>query len=784
VWLARRADGAFKREVALKLPMLTRLRKDLEERFARERDILASLEHLNIARLYDAGTDKDGLPYLAMEYVAGQPITEWCDAHKLGIPDRLQLMLQVLDGVQYAHDRHVIHRDLKPSNILVTESGQVRLLDFGIAKLLRTEESDQAQLTSVYGRALTPDYASPELIRGDAVDARSDIYSLGVVLYELLSGARPYRLKSGSSVGMLEQAIMTTEIGKPSGRIEAPSCEPRATTHEELARLLRGDLDVIALKALAKEPAERYSTAALMAEDVERHVQDRPISARPAPISLRTRKFVRRNRPLLIVAGVALAMMLAVAAFEIKRSARALVFSPPPRSIAVLPFVNLGAGKDQEYFSDGLSEEILDSLTRINQLQVAARTSSFSFKGKDADVGTIGRKLNVGAVLEGSIRRAGNSVRINTQLINAVTGFQLWSKHFDRDLGDLMELQSEIANAVTGALRVTLLGDESAKVELGGTHNPAAFDAYLRARKSIVGAYEAQDFQTAIAHYSEAIEMDPKYALAFAGRSVALANYGAGLPEQAERESFDKAHEDALMAIKLAPDLAEGHLALAVYFEEGSLDFASANEEFERALAVGPGNARVLQDYGQFAVMMGHKEAATAAARRAQILDPLNPNTHGALGNVLLHARRYNEAIAAFQDALALDPGDSDAYASVGLAYYGLGNWLGAQTSCERRPDYWDSRVCLAMVYHKLGRHADALAQLEKLNASLQDTAPYQDAEIYAQWGDTAKALDSLETALRLRDPGLLELNSDPYLDLLRREPRFHTIEKALKFLE
>jgi serine/threonine-protein kinase len=196
VWLARRADGAFKREVALKLPMLNRLQAGLEVRFARERDILASLEHPHIARLYDAGVDPQGLPYLAMEYVQGASLTDWCDAHRLGIPQRLGLFLQVLEAVQYALEKSVIHRDLKPSNILVTESGQVRLLDFGVARLLEAEETDQPALTSVYGRALTPDYASPELLRGDPIDARSDIYSLGVLLYELLTGTRPYRLKS------------------------------------------------------------------------------------------------------------------------------------------------------------------------------------------------------------------------------------------------------------------------------------------------------------------------------------------------------------------------------------------------------------------------------------------------------------------------------------------------------------------------------------------------------------------------------------------------------------
>ncbi|HEY2202056.1 MAG TPA: serine/threonine-protein kinase, partial [Solirubrobacteraceae bacterium] len=238
VWLAKRADGAFKRTVALKIPTLTLARSELEQRFARERDILASLEHPHIARLYDAGIDSDGQPYLAMEYVAGEPLTLWCDAHRLPVAARLQLCLQVLDALQYAHDKHVVHRDLKPSNILVTDSPQVQLLDFGVAKLLE-EETDQPQLTSVYGRALTPDYASPELLRGERLDARCDIYSFGVVLYELLTGTRPYQLKSAGSIGVLEQAIARVEVEKPSVRTEPQAGTLRATTQEGLARQLR-----------------------------------------------------------------------------------------------------------------------------------------------------------------------------------------------------------------------------------------------------------------------------------------------------------------------------------------------------------------------------------------------------------------------------------------------------------------------------------------------------------------------------------------------------------------
>jgi serine/threonine protein kinase len=314
VWLAQRADGAFKREVALKLPMLTRMRKDLEQRFARERDILASLEHAHIARLYDAGIDSDGLPYLSMEYVQGEQLTVWCDKRRLGIRERLALLLQVLDAVQYAHDKRVVHRDLKPSNILVTEPGQVRLLDFGVAKLLEdVQTEDRTQLTRVYGRALTPDYSSPELLRGDTVDARSDIYSLGVLLYEMLTGARPYTLNASASLGTLQQTVDTIDVKRPSLRIERELCAARDATQEQLTRLLRGDLDAVTLKALAREPSERYASASGMAEDLQRYLRREPVKAQPPRLSYRLKKFVlRRRREVVVITIAAAAILVAV----------------------------------------------------------------------------------------------------------------------------------------------------------------------------------------------------------------------------------------------------------------------------------------------------------------------------------------------------------------------------------------------------------------------------------------------------------------------------------------
>jgi eukaryotic-like serine/threonine-protein kinase len=783
VWLARRADGAFKREVALKLPRLAQAPAGLAARFARERDILATLEHPHIARLYDAGVDPQGLPYLSMEYVQGAPLTQWCDAHQLEIADRLGLFLQVLEAVQYAHDKQVIHRDLKPSNILVTESGQVRLLDFGVAKLLAEETGGSAQLTGLYGRALTPDYASPELLRGDALDFRTDIYSLGVLLYELLTGKRPYQLRTAAAMGLLDRAAGGLQPSRPS----------------TLQRTVRADLDAITLKALAQDPRHRYDSAAALAADLRRYLACQPVTAQPGRLIYRVRKLVSRN-PGTVALSVAV-FLIAVPAIGYWRTTSVHVspnptvapanqnasprqpFSPPPHSIAVLPFVNMSSDRNQEYFSDGLTEELLNSLAAIDQLHVAARTSSFYFKGKEADLGTIARQLNVAAVLEGSVRRSQRTIRVNAELIDAVTGFHLWSRSYDHSLGDVLKLQSEIAAEVASALKLTLLGDVGSKIELGGTHNPAAFDAYLRATKADVATNGQKDARRAIAQYTAAIRLDPNYALAFASRSIAYAHDSASYASDPKvaRDNFVRARDDARRALALAPELAEGHLALGYYLQWGGLDFSQADLEYQRAATRAPGNTRILELSGSFANLMGHIDVGLDALRRAVSLDPLNRFSYFQLGDALLIDRRYQESITVLTEAIRLDPDYADAYFDRGMAYYNLGEYERARSSCEAKhsPNLdW----CLALIFEKLGRHADAQAQLARVHASLGAAAAYQYTDTYAQWGDKGRALDWLETAMRLRDPGLANVKLDPLIDPLRQEPRFQVIERALKF--
>jgi TolB-like protein/tetratricopeptide (TPR) repeat protein len=456
----------------------------------------------------------------------------------------------------------------------------------------------------------------------------------------------------------------------------------------------------------------------------------------------------------------------------------------PEKSIAVLPFINMSGDKEQEYFSEGLTEEILNSLAEINGLQVAARTSAFSFQGRDVDLATIAHKLNVGAILEGSVRRSGHTVRITAQLINAVTGFHLWSKTYDRDLGDVLQLQTEIATAVADALKVTLLGNVSARIELGGTRNPAAFDAYLRGLKlaRIAAATTPMECQAPVDAFSDAITLDSDFALAYANRGLITSECAGNSAGWLQQPSEGAGRGDAARAIALAPSLADGYVALS-RIEQGSLKLEGAHQACVRALALGPGNVSVLYECSLLAAFLGHADTAISDARHGVALDPLNPLSHRALGETLRYARRYEEAIAAYQASIAADPEHADeAYALRGLSHYAAGNLSLAQSSCEARPDSFRSQVCRALIYDRLGRHADAAAVVAKIMQRGGDAAAYQYAEIYGQWGDRKAALDWLEKAMRLHDPGLVYTKVDPLMDPLRKDPRFQAIERELRF--
>jgi len=443
----------------------------------------------------------------------------------------------------------------------------------------------------------------------------------------------------------------------------------------------------------------------------------------------------------------------------------------------------MSGDKEQDYFSDGLSEELLNSLSRINELQVAARTSSFYFKGEHADLGTIAHKLNVASILEGSVRRSGQKIRITAQLNNAVTGFHLWSETYDRDLGDVLKLQTEIADAVAGALKIKLLGGAAEKVELGGTRIPAAFDAYLRGLKLARVANSPEECDAPIRAFSEAVAADPNYALAYASRSLIRWDCATiYTPDWLQQAVASGVRSDAARAVELAPGLAAGYVAIS-NLEGGLLRFMSADEACTHALALAPNNDEAIYYCSGLAALFGRAEAAVDLAHRGVALDPLNPRSYWNLGDVLRLARRYEEAIAAYQQSIAVDPEHADyAYAGRGVSYYLAGNVRAALASCEVRPDYVRSRVCRAIIYGKLGRQREASAALAAVVAEGGDGAAYQYVQIHTQWNDHRAALDWLDKAKRLGDPGLINLRTDPLMDPLRKEPRFQAIEHELKF--
>jgi TolB-like protein/Tfp pilus assembly protein PilF len=463
--------------------------------------------------------------------------------------------------------------------------------------------------------------------------------------------------------------------------------------------------------------------------------------------------------------------------------AAAPAFTPPAHSIAVLPFVNMSGDPKQDYFSDGLSEELLNSLAAVRDLQVAARTSSFTFKGTDADVGVIARKLNVGAVLEGSVRKDGNHVRITAQLINALTGYHLWSQTYDRDLKSVLALQTEIATAVTRALQATLLADAATSIEVGGTQNPAAFDAYLRGISLERGNFDKETTLARIGVYSEAIRLDPKFAKAYSELANAENQYAANFSSDTEvRNYFTKAREAAEKAIALAPELGDAHASVAYVLERGYLEFAHAQAEYDRALALSPNDADVLLRAGVYVTSMGRADAGLAAMRKAIQLDQLNPASYARLSIALTYAHRYREAIEAGERSLQLNPKDDAVRNYVGFNHLLLGELDVAQPLCATAKPSWGGRLCLAVLYDRLHRRSEAEAQVAAMKAELGQSAAYQYAEIYAQWGDFPKALDWLETAYRLPDPGIGNLRVDSLVDPLRGESRFRQIERKLQF--
>ncbi len=740
VWLARRADGVFDREVALKIPRLDQVRGEMAERFAHECRILATLEYPGIARLYDAGVDAGGVPYFAMEHVDGETLAAWCDAHDLDIAGRLSIFQRVLDAVGFAHARQVIHRDLKPSNILVTKQGEVRLLDFGVARLLQEEVADRRSLTRAFGRALTPEYASPELLRGQAVDLRSDIYSLGIVLYELLTGVRPGQARVGTDAA---QAMAMPEA-------------------------LRKVLDT----AMAQSPANRFPDVASFAAQL-RHVES---GGRPRwpwrSMAIHYAIWSVVLTGVLVVAAAATVWVRKAGTPAPQAAVPAVAAAAVPVSatpkIAVLPFADLSEHGDQAYLSDGLAEELLNLLTRIPELRVTARASSFAFRGEQQDMAVIARQLNVDHVLAGSVRKSGNRIRFSVQLVQTSSGTVIWSDTYDRELQDIFTVQEEVANAVVDALKLRLLAKQEVLVDRP-TLNTRAYEDYLLGLQYRESS-SLQRQQLARAAFERAVKLDPSFAMAHAGIALTAATIGKMTMNSVHYEAARIAAERALA---LAPHTIEAYIARSHVHRAVDWDFPAARRDLEAALAIEPNNVELQQAWGGYLSATGRFKEAIALQRRGVERNPMASSAWEWLGTALMDVRDYEGARRALDHADAISP-----YSDYRLQQYTLiavysGDHAEALRLARQNKDPLQRDFSLALAEYSAGRSVNARAALGRLISKAPDFYAAQISRAYAWYGDNDQAFHWLDRAIDLRDPGVGSIKSIPEYDKLRDDPRY-----------
>ena len=590
----RARDQRLERDVALKvLPAGALADEAARKRFRKEALALSRLNHPNIATVHDFGTE-EGTDFLVEELIEGLSLDVIVRGRPLSLKEIINLGSQLCEGLAEAHDRGVIHRDLKPGNVRVTPDARLKILDFGLAKVVqRADPLDAtASLTETQTISGTVPYMAPEQLLNKNLGAYTDIWAAGCVLYEMATGRRPF-LGSGPA---LTDAILH---------------HPPASS-SVLDNKIAPGLQAIILKCLEKDPSLRYQSAREIALDLRRLVSSGASALVPTP---------RPRIPNVALAVVLLALAVTVLWFW--RERRKTPESPHvTRSVAVLPFVDMSAEKNQEYLADGLAEEMLNTLAKIPELRVAARTSSFQFKGKGARLADIGRELNVATVLEGSVRSQGRRVRISVELVNASDGFHLWSETYNRDLTDIFAVEEDIARSVAGSLKVALLGGKTVRL-VAQVNNPAAYSAYLQGRYLFEQSGE-KNIEKAIGYYEQAVKQDPGSARAWAGLGEARSRQ-AGLGYVPAEEGYRMAREAAGRALTLDPDLAEAHVAMGWIEMYYDWDWPKADASFQRALALEPGNAMVLGSAAFLAAALGRLEEASALDRRAAELDPHNP---------------------------------------------------------------------------------------------------------------------------------------------------------------
>ena len=781
VHLAERVDGHFEQRVAIKLLKQGLADDDAKRRFLQERQILARLDHPGIARLIDGGVTAEGTPFFVMERVEGRPVTNYCDEQGFGIEQRLRVFLEICDAVQYAHGSRVVHRDIKPSNILVDAAGRVKLLDFGIAKLLAAGSgSSPLEATRTFVRAMTPEYAAPEQVRNEPVTPATDVYSLGVLLYELLTGQRPYQVGRGA-LSEMERAILEQEPLRPSARTGTSPGPTGTGGARETRRRLRGDLDRIVLKALEKAPERRYPTAQALAADIRRHLDGLPITARGDNALYRARKFLRRHRAGVAAAAISVAAVLvAVVAILVLRPA-------PIDSLAVLPFANASQDRDTEYLGDGLADSLIDQMSRVPSLQVMARTTVFRFKGT-ADPREAGRKLGVGAVLTGTVSRRGDQVKVSAELVETSTGARLWGETYDRPVAELQRVQDNIASDISDGLRLRLSGQEKRTLARHGTENPEAYELYLRARFLLQRDTEDDDLE-ARRLFERAVERDPKFVGAHLGVASTYSR-AAGNGYAPPAATWARADEEIRKVLQLDPGNVLARCSVASRRFLIDWDWAGAEREMRDVsadpwLLLGPQFHAVTM----FFWARGRPEESVALVERALRVDPGNLESRIMLADFLVQAGRLDDAMGSYKAVAEAEPSDPRSRFGLAEVLRRRGDMKGAidalRQAYELSGEEEGTTALTAARTEKDLENAEivvARSRLVRLEAAAKEryVSPLDLARLYAQVGDREKAFARLQAALAERSPGLVLLKVDHAWDRIRDDARFTAVVRRV----
>jgi eukaryotic-like serine/threonine-protein kinase len=688
------------------------------ERFLREIKLAAGLTHPHILPVYDSG-QSDGLLFYVMPNMEGRSLRERLDAEKqLPLEEALRITREVAGALDYAHRNKVVHRDIKPENILFQE-GNAMVADFGIGKAL----SSTATVTQTGLAIGTPAYMSPEQASGDhEIDGRSDIYSLGCVLYEMLTGEVPF-------TGPTAQAIMSKRFLSPVPHVKAVRDVPEG-------------IDALVTKSLARNQVDRFATAAQFADAIRSH----------------TTGSVPRTTPT-----------------EAQKPAAAV------KAIAVLPLANMSADPENEYFSDGMTEEIISALAKVPGLQVASRSSCFAFKGKGADFRQVGEKLGVSSVLEGSVRKVGNRIRISAQLVSVENGYQLWSETYDRQLEDIFAVQDELSRSIVEALKLKLV-DSGAQM-VAPTNNLEAYTTYLKGRFHF-NKYSETGLRKALDLFQSALLQDPGFARAYAGISDVWCNLADDWV--APEEAYPRAKAAAERALQRDPELAEAMVSIGKVLGWHEWKFPEAVRRLEQAVALNPNYAEGIFVLGTSLPLVGRLSEGIEAIKKALVLDPLSVHHAGWLSRYYLYAKDYPAAIAQGLKTLELDEEYLRAFVFIGSAYLAQGDaetalgWFQRGQSLERAVRSYDAMIVQALA--TLGRREEAQEILTRLE--LESRQQYVRAEYlamgYAAIGDVDKAFASLERAYEARSAGLIYLHLDPGYAPLRDDPRFGALVRRI----